>query len=285
MKERNKKHEDESFSDDPDENLRVENEILKLIMQAERDAVFGGNIEDLPPEVEAEFLKNVQLFENSFDRAEEITIYECIGKPAYRMVNELTTEEIKTETKKLLELMHTKNIILDVQEEYELSVIYKFITEELFQEKARDIRIRGYMHHYVYEEFHPNHTLDIGDTAQQFLNHWFEKGFDEYSSELGYQFITDDGKIFSRDEVLQKLTNCLNSFRRFTNIKFAASDISFEWDEKENKGIGHAEGAFSYDAEIENGEIIHIEGPYKLYMMNEFGLWTIFYFVFPGFSW
>ena len=57
-------------------------------MQAERAAVFGGNMEDLPPEVEAEFLKNVQQFEDSFDNAIPVTIYECIGKPAYKKADE-----------------------------------------------------------------------------------------------------------------------------------------------------------------------------------------------------
>ena len=72
MEEENKKYGDENFSDDPEENLRIENEILKLKMQAERNAMFGDNSEDLPPEVEAEFLKNVQLFEDSFDKAKVV---------------------------------------------------------------------------------------------------------------------------------------------------------------------------------------------------------------------
>jgi predicted Ser/Thr protein kinase len=38
----------EKFSDDPEENLRIENEILKLKMQAESGAYFGGNAKDLP---------------------------------------------------------------------------------------------------------------------------------------------------------------------------------------------------------------------------------------------
>ena len=51
------------------------------------------------------------------------------------------------------------------------------------------------------------------------------------------------------------------------------------------KGMGHAEGMFRYDAEIENGEKIHFEEAFKLYMINEDGYWRIFYFVFPGFAW
>lgn len=285
MEEENKKDKQENFSDDPEENLRMENEILKLKMQAERNAMFGGNMEDLPAEIEAEFLKNVQQFEDSFDKAEEITIYKCIGSPEYKKVNDLSAEQVKGETKRLLELLHAKNIILDVQGEYDLSVIYKFITEELFQEKIREVNFPGYIHSFIYEEFHPNHDIEIGNTAQAFLNHWFEKRFDEDSTEFSSQLITAEGKIFSREEVIVKLRNCLDCYHNFSNIKFIGSDTSFEWSDEEKKGMGNAEGMFSYDAEIENGESIHFEEPFKLYMINEDGYWRIFYFVFPGFSW
>lgn len=279
------KNEKQNFSRDPEQNLRIENEILKLKMQAERDAIFGGNMEDLPPEVEAEILKNVQLFEDSFEKAEAVTIYECIGQPSYKKIDELKPDEVKEELTRIMELMHFKNIVLDVQVQYQLSVIYKFITEELFQEKIREVNFPGYIHSFIYEEFHPNHDIDIGNTAQVFLNHWFEKGFDENSLEFADRLVTAEGKIFSRDEVIVKLHNCLNSYQRFINIKFKGSETSFEWDEEEKKGMGHAEGMFSYEAEIESSETIHLEGPFKLYMINENGYWQIFYFVFPGFKW
>ncbi|HLG40789.1 MAG TPA: hypothetical protein VI461_14015 [Chitinophagaceae bacterium] len=285
MKKTNRNQQEENFSDDPGQNLRIENELLKLKMQAERGALFGGNMEGLPPEVEAEFLKNVQQFEDSFDKAREITVYECIGSPSYKNADELRPEEVKMEVEKMMELLHSKDIILEVLGRYELSVIYKFITEELFHEKIRKVSIPGYIHSFVYEEFHPNHHVDIARTAQDFLDHWFEKGFTEDSTELAARLITAEGKIYSREEVLGKLHNCLNSYQSFINIKFRGSDTSVEWDEKEGKGMGHAEGMFSYDAEVESGESIHIEGPFKLYMINEDGFWRIFYFVFPGFAW
>jgi hypothetical protein len=293
MSEKERKYGDENFSDDPEENLRIENEILKLKMQAERDAVFGGN-EDLPAEVEAEFLKNVQMFEDSFDKAREVTVYECIGKPSFKKIDELKPEEAEKDLKKIMELMQSKNIILDMQGQYELSVIYKFITEELFQEQIREVNFPGYVHRFIYEEFYPNHDIEIGNTAQVFLNHWFEKGFDEDSTEFSSQLVTAEGGIFSREEVIAKLCNCLNSYHSFSNIKFKGSETSFEWNDEEKKarpdgpvgrGMGHAEGIFSYDADIESGETIHIEGPFKLYMINETGWWQIFYFVFPGFGW
>ena len=285
MEEGNQKELKEDFGDDPEQNLRIENEIIKLKMQAERGALFGGNREDLPPEMEALFLKNVQQFEDTFDIAREITIYECIGQPDFKKTEELKTEDVKEEITRILELLHSKNIIFEVLGQYEFSVIYKFITEELFREKIREVNHPGYIHSFVYEEFHPNHHVDIGRTAQEFLTHWFEKGFDENSTEFANQFITADGSIFSREEVLLRLRNCLNSYHDFSNIKFIGSGTSFEWNEEEAKGMGHAEGMFSYDAEIEKGETIHIEGPFKLYMINEDGFWRIFYFIFPGFAW
>ncbi len=285
MEEESKRLEEQNFSNDPEENLRIENELMKLKMQAERGALFGGNTEQIPPEIEAQFLKNVQQFEDSYDKANHITIYECIGKPAYKKPDELLPDEAENELRRLMELLHTKNIILEVLGQYELPVIYKFITEELFLEKIREINFPGYMHNFIYEEFHPNHNVDIGRTAQEFLDHWFEKKFDEDSFEIAHQVITAEGKTYSKDEMITKLCICLDSYKGFKNIKFKGSDTNFEWDETKKRGLGHAEGMFKYDAEIENGETIQIEGPFKLYMINEDGFWRIFYFVFPGFGW
>ena len=285
MDEENKSKEEQNFSNDPEENLRIENELMKLKMQAERGALFGGNMDELPPEVEAEFLKNVQSFEDSFDKANQITVYECIGKPDYKVVDELKLPEVETELKRIIELLHSKNIILEVLGKYELSVIYKFITDELFQEKIREISFPGYIHSFIYEEFHPNHNVDIGRTAQEFFDHWFEKKFNEDCFEFAHRIVTAEGNTYTRDEVISKLNTCMASYKEFKNIKFKGSETSFEWNEAEKSGLGHAEGMFKYDAEIENGETIRIEGPFKLYMINEDGFWRIFYFVFPGFAW
>jgi len=285
MEQERKDQEQQNFSSNPAENLRMENELMKLKMQAERGALFGGNMKELPPEVEAEFLRNVQQFEESYDNADQVTIYECIGKPVYKEVDELKPAEVETELKRIIELLHSKNIILEVLGKYELSVIYKFITDELFQERIREVNFPGYIHSFIYEEFYPNHNVDIGRTAQEFLDHWFEKKFDEDCFEFADQIVNTEGKTYGKDEVISKLRACMDSYKEFTNIKFKGTDTSFEWDETENRGLGHAEGIFKYDAEIESGETIRIEGPFKLYMINKDGFWKIFYFVFPGFAW
>ncbi|MFI5132477.1 MAG: hypothetical protein ACHQFX_20910 [Chitinophagales bacterium] len=271
--------------ENPEQDIRIGNEILKLKLMAERGARFGDNDKEIPAEIEEEFLKNVEAFEAAFDKAMPVTIYECIGQPTYKKVDELKEEEVQPETERLMTLLHAKNILLYVMGEYDLSIIYKFITEELFQEEIRPVDHPGYLHNYVYEEFHPNHHVSIGLTAQQFLSHWFEKGFDEKASEFATQIITANARTFSRSEMVDKLRKCLDSYQSFLNIRFKGPETSFEWNDEESRGLGHAEGIFSYDAVLENGEVIHIEDPFKLYMSNEDGCWRIFYFVFPGFVW
>ena len=273
------------FSHDPDEEMSFENEILKLKLQAERGAIFGGNREEIPPEIEQEFLKNVQLFEDSYDKAKMVSVYEYIGKPNYKKLNELEPENVNIELVSILKLMCSKNVVLDVIEEYDPSVIYKFITEELFLAEISDFSLPGYTVNFIYEEFHPNHKADIGNLAQQFIDHWFEKSFDDSCSEFAGELVTPEGKMYGKQEVISKLRNCLECYHTFKNIKFKGSSFHFEWDEVEAKGLGHAEGAFKYVAELGNGQNINIEGPFKLYVANEYGLWKIFYFVFPGFEW
>ena len=56
--------EEEKFSDDPEENLRLQNDFLKMKMMAESGAWFGGEEKvGLPPDIENQFLKNVMEFE------------------------------------------------------------------------------------------------------------------------------------------------------------------------------------------------------------------------------
>jgi len=53
--------------------------------------------------------------------------------------------------------------------------LYRFITEELFKEELDDIKIEGMTHHYIYEEFHPNHEHDIKNRCKEFLDEFLNK--------------------------------------------------------------------------------------------------------------
>lgn len=274
----------EKFSDDPEENLRIENEILKLKLQVEKGAVIGGQ-KNLSPDIEQSFLQNVQKFENAWKDAKQVKVYDLTGKPEYKKENELTDNEIKTELEKLFDLLEKNNISLAVLGEYDPRIIYKFITEELFEHETDDVQLPGMTKNFIYEEFHPNHKMDIQDRTMDFLGDWFEQKFSEYSWELNDPFILSDGTIIPKVEVLKKLNNIFNCYSSFTHAKYVIGEISYQWNDTQVRGMGHAEGIVQYDAKLENGESVHFEGPFKLYMSNEGTWWNIFYFVFPGFTW
>lgn len=91
--------------------------------------------------------------------------------------------------------------------------------------------------------------------------------------------------MLTKQEVLDKLKTVFDAYPQFTNCKYVIAEINFQLNEEIETGMGHAEGGVKYDAILENGEQVHIEGPFKLYMSMEYDWWKIFYFVFPGFEW
>ncbi len=277
---------DEKFSDDPLENLKIENDFLKLKLKAQYgDAFFMQSNADLPPEIENQFLKNMMAFEENHQNAEYTTVYEKLGKPDYKPVTDLNPQEITLALKALTGSMKEHGINLDICDgPYPDEVIYQFITEELFGHEIEKEPVFGSSWNFIYEEFHPNDKVEIEKNTHEFLQHWFTRSFDEFSTELDYHFITADGRQLEKEVVLQKVQIFFDAFTDFKNDGYNIDAIKFELHEEE-RGLGHAEGMLKYDAVMENGEIIHYEGPYKLYMQRENKWWSIFYFVMPGFTW
>ncbi len=284
MQENNNENNEEKFSDDPEENLRIENEILKIKMQAESGAYFSENTNaDLTPDIENAFLRNVQQFEEAWKDVKSVKVFDMIGKPDFKKADELLPGEIENELEKLFTILNKHDINLEVLGKYDPLIIYRFITEELFKHETDDVQMPGMTKNFIYEEFHPNYKMDIEEKTNFFLSHWFEKSFTEYSWELGDPFILFDGSVLTKEEVLKKINDFFNCFKSFFECKYFIADIAFQLNQE--KGMGHAEGGVSYKAEMENGEVVTFEGPFKLYMSNEYGSWSIFYFIFPGFIW
>ena len=280
----NQNQPEEKFSEDPQENLRIENELLKLKMQAESGALFGGG-GNLPPEVENEFLQEVQQFEDAWQQVNFVKVYDLLGRPTYQKIEDLGDAEVEAELGRLREEMAKKGVFLDAIGDYPPQVIYRFITEELFEHETDDLQLAGWTKNFIYEEFHPNHKMDIENRVHDFIQHWFQKSFNEYCTELSSEFVTPEGQVFTRESMLQKLHNCLAAYTFFSNDSYGIDEIKFEWNKAENCGLGHAQGRVRYDAVLEGGEAVHFEDTFIFYLSNEYGMWSILYFHFPGFAW
>ena len=93
-----KDYEPEEFEDEM-ERLKQENEIKRMKLKLEYGADFPAEFknENLPPEMESQFLDNVMEFEKAFHNSERIMVYDFIGKPEYRKSDTVPDSEISTE--------------------------------------------------------------------------------------------------------------------------------------------------------------------------------------------
>ena len=169
----------ERFSDDLQENLRIENEFLKIKLKVQYgDAFHMESNSEMPPEIENQFLKSMMTFEDEYANVEYATIYERIGEPAFLPVNEMSEETLTAAIQQLLALLTKNDIVLDICDgPYPDETIYQFITEELFAIKVEKKPIAGMGCHFIYEEFHPNHEADITKRTHTFLKNWFQRKF------------------------------------------------------------------------------------------------------------
>jgi hypothetical protein len=284
----NENEENEKFSEDPDEQMHIENEILKLKMNAQFGGSFiGDDQQDLPPEILNQFLQNVIAFEqNAADaKGKSISVFERIGKPTFRLSTELSSTEIFCELARANQLLNDHNMTLDICDgPYPDELIYTFITQELFLQEVNEVHGLGGVWHFIYEEFYPNHQSDIKKNSKKFFKYFFEQSFDEHSWELSDQFVVKEGKQISREKVLLHFQNMFQSFTSFKNYGAKGSEIKFEMYENE-RGMAHSSGTIKYDAVLENGETIPFEGYFILYMEFKYGQWSIVYFEMPGFDW
>lgn len=266
---------------DPDENKQMENELLQLKLKAELgiDAHISANT---PPSIKNLFLKNILAFESGLAQAREIRIFELIGEPKFVPEFKLNDISIEKALKRLMDLINRKQIALDFLGSYDCRTKYKFITEELFEEKVMDVQLPGMIMHFIYEEFHPNHKLDIENKAAKFINSWLSQEIEQLSFSLTDALVLPNRRVWKKEKLLGTFSNIFDSYPQFKNDKFKIENIQI--DLKEDTGFGYAEGLMKYNALTENNEVIEFKGPFKLYFTLEYGWWSIYYFVIPGFE-
>jgi len=277
----NNPHDDLPLSNNPEENLRMRNELLRLKVRAELGAI-PQITDNIPPEIENEFLKNMLEFESGYAEAKQIKIYELLGKPEFKLSANLNDEAIEQALEEITALLGKNLIVVDYLGTYDSRTKYRFITEELFEHETDDVNIPGLVTHFTYEEFHPNHRLDIESRTMEFISAWFNKQLHEQPWAFAHQLIQPSGKTWTKFEIADKLKKVFANYSKFTDGQYHIEKIDFEL--HDSNGMGYAEGAVKYVALGANQEPLQIEGPFKLYFSLDDDWWSIFYFVFPGFE-
>jgi hypothetical protein len=261
---------------DDQEKLREENEFLKMKIMLQHGAEFGINrSEDLPPEVEHHFLKNVLAFEKQYQEGKQIKIFDKIERPVhFKPVAEIPDDAIVQAWDELREYMNKYCVDLDACSPNVTSrELYRFTTEELFQHETDDINMPGWVTHFIYDEFYPDPVYDSTQLAiRECIDYIFRKDPVEWMHNYkdGETRLNDHAALSQEDlkKILNRFKDCYDEIELISN-----EDISCIV--KEN--LSTVKGKFDAKATIGN-ENIALEGSWKIQLEKEeeSGYWSIY---------
>ena len=277
--------EEEKFSDDPEENLRMQNDFLKMKMMAESGAWFGGE-GGLPAEIENQFLKNVMEFEKVNADAPSRTIYDLLDKPDFEDEKNLDNEKFEAAFSRLNILLEDHGMDVGFNRERDDRFKYNFITKELFKHETTFMPVKGMITGFLYEEFHPDHELDITNLTNRFLNDFLERNLDVDTFYINEQIIDPEGKLIPRENIIKRFLSMYEAIPEFENTSFIIENQDFELHENDavQTGMGFSEGTIQYDLIFRDGERKKINGPFKIYFSLEWECWTICFFYLAGYN-
>lgn len=180
--------------------------------QKELEEKYGADYhkvdENVPPEIESQFLDNVKRFEEESEKADEVSVREFLGNPVFKSISELKPAELPAEIDRVLDMYANNQINIDVLEEEEVSNedFYKFITEELPTHKFYGMRIKGMTTNFIYEEFHPSDKLDAKDCVEWFVYPLLDRNEDNMKTYMADEkLLTIGNKTVTRKEFINSL--------------------------------------------------------------------------------
>jgi len=197
---------------DREEELKAENEFLKMKLMLEHGADFHVAA-DSPPEIENDFLKCVMAIESSFAKPVYTTVYKKIGSPThFKPVSLIQDADIEKEYEDLLDYMNSKGVDLTCcSPNISMRELYRFATEELFEEQMDDIDFPGVVSTFIYDEFYPDHEYDNTCAALDDCIHCI---LSKTAVEYLYRFDYDNLQINNRRNLtVEELVQIINGFK------------------------------------------------------------------------
>ena len=147
-----------------EENLKNENEFLKMKLMLEQGAQFGTVPSDsgLPANIENQFLNYVMAYEKQAVERKMIKVFDKIERPNhFKPVNEIPDDEIENAWNELDAYLNKYDIDLAVcSPNISNRELYRFTIEELFDEEMNDMNLSGMITCFTYDEFYPDHKYD-----------------------------------------------------------------------------------------------------------------------------
>lgn len=263
-----------------EDDLRAENNLLKLKLGVE----FGMRMEDasdLEPELQNEWLKSVYAFEQKFKDAKKVKLYDYIGRPTFKKWNTLTAGETIKERERIELLMENNGVELGCLGRYDDAIIYKFITEELFEHEMDDMRIPGMTCYFTYEEFHPNHEYDLRKQTSRFVEAIFTRPWDEEFDGVG---LADKVSFAGRPHDRRSISSIIRTFQEAHGIlvveRMDITQVNI------NSSVTNADviSTITVCGKMRHGENIRYEGRSTFRFVKSDDYWYVRDFDIPGFT-
>jgi hypothetical protein len=228
--------------------------------------------------MENQWLSHIDNFEQQYKDARRIKVFDFIGRPAFRKMDDLKPEEIGSELDRVLSFMGEKGISLDCSCEYESAIIYRFVTEELFEHEINDVSMEGMVTHFLYEEFHPNHDHDLRKYVDEFVEIVFRKKWDRFDSHCFAGSVAFKGCEYDYEEIAGIIQAFQEAHDSFSVEQFQIQDVKIDL-EKE-----HAEVQARIQYRSRGNGNRYFEGICKITFLFQWGYWYINGFRLPGFG-
>lgn len=150
-----------------EDEIRNENDFLKMKLMLERGAVFGAVDDELPAAVENEFLNYIVEFEKQADNPIRTTVFKKIGCPEFfPKVETIPETDIDAQWERLDNYMQDHGVNLGCcSPNVNSRELYRFATEELFNLEVSDVNIPGMICGFIYDEFFPDYKHENTNTA------------------------------------------------------------------------------------------------------------------------
>ncbi|GAB2662446.1 hypothetical protein GCM10027036_15350 [Flavihumibacter cheonanensis] len=138
-----------------DQQLKLENELLKIRLLAETGAVVHID-SDASPEMEHAFLQMVLTIESQYP-LKKTTVHNFIGEPLLPVLEHLKTEQdCSLEVEKLLQVLDLNSIDVVFPEHLSWKEMLRFLVQDLMPEPIDDIRMPQLRALFFYDTFHPD---------------------------------------------------------------------------------------------------------------------------------
>jgi hypothetical protein len=252
----------ENFSElSKEEQLKAENEFLKMKLMLEHGAKFSektGNLtEELPSEIENQFLNNIVAFEKQFAERKTTTVGARLPElSGFKKPGELKPAEYEASWKKLRTYLNENGIDLDACS-YNVTPreLYRFVLEELINHEMDDIVIPGMICGFIYDEFYPDPIYESEKAVKYFFEGiWDNEQLDEFAFFLPESFSLNGNFFAKRNEFIKKI-NVFKSFHdelELDTFQIDQNNVS-ETSEVSLKGIYQASGKIDNEEKIYSG--------------------------------